>query len=150
MVSAKYVGIEGVLRMIAVRAAWGRLDFRFQALAGQVAGWVAGRDAKILHIVRELRRRFVYVADPIGSECFQIPFELGSTIDVDEACLFVMTLAGALGIPCRIVGAQCDRRYWTCLVAYENEAGLWTGIFPLQQKVDHVVVNELIFVEEPL
>jgi hypothetical protein len=95
--------------------------------------------------VDEVDRLYVYSPDP-SDECLRSTFpEPGSVIDVDDACAAVASLAWNYGIPCRIVAARYATRRWTLFVAYQDEDGSWAGIYPLRQKTDHIVIEELVW-----
>lgn len=110
-------------------------------LATQLTAPYLHRSSAMDLIIDELQRRFVYVADPLHGETIgpMPPFAGQFQGDVEEACLFVMTLAQSVGIPCRFVMARYGRA-WTLFVAYEREGGGWAITSPLRQK--HVKVKD--------
>lgn len=120
------VGITEQLNMLTKLAEAGRDVI----IANEIARTIAGprsRHETINLIIDELWRRHTYVAD----------------VDIDDACLFVATVAKGFGIRCRFTMARYDRASWTLFVAYENEEGLWQNINVLRQKTDQVP-NELV------
>lgn len=125
------VGISGTLYMLATLVRVERSRPELRALAHELTGSEPDRRGKMRLLVDELHRRFKYA--PNHSETIgPVPLSFGSTVDADDACLFVATLATSIGIPCRFIGARYGRS-WTCLVSYESSEDLWETIDPLRQ-----------------
>lgn len=118
-------------------------DPQLRDLALRLADGEVDRGGVIRALVDEVRRRFVYAPDPTLAEFFKIPFEFGSQIDIEDACLFVVALAKVIGIPCRFVLARYRERAWTVFLAYEDEERRWVGIDPLRQKTT-VALEEFV------
>jgi len=129
---------------LAVAAA--RTNDSFRRLARSLIG--PNRGATMHAFVDELHRRFVYAPDPTMAEFLflRVPWEPGALIDVDDACLFVASLAKEAEIPCRFVLARYRERAWTVFLAYEDEEGRWIGVDPLRQKTTQRL-EELVFSE---
>jgi hypothetical protein len=110
-------------------------------LAAELTAPYLHRSSAVHLIIDELHRRFAYVADPLRSETIgpMPPFTGKFQGDVEDACLFVATLAMSIGIPCRFVMARYGQA-WTLFVAYEREGGGWAIASPLRQ--EHVKVKD--------
>ena len=129
-----------------VDLAWRHRDEpRYRELAWSLTEKQPTRQAKMEEIIDELDRRFVYAANPVKEVIGPVPFEPGAPVDADEACLFVMTLAMSIKIPCRIVGARYGKLRWTCFVSYLDD-DTWNNVNPLRQRTDQVP-NELVVFE---
>lgn len=140
-------GIDRTLQALVDLAWRKREDSPYRELAQAATEDESTRTDKMLAIIDELHSRFTYAADPIQGEFIgPVPYTPGGTVDADDACLFVMTLAMGVGIPCRIVGARYRKFSWTCFVSYQDEAGDWNNIDPLRQKTVFVP-NELVTFE---
>lgn len=126
----------------ALAVATTRTDDSFVRLAQSLVG--RNRGATMCAFADEIQRRFVYPPDPTQEEFFRIPWDPGTLIDADDACLFVAALAKAVNIPCRFVLARYRERAWTVFLAYEDEEGRWIGIDPLRQKTKWSL-EELVF-----
>lgn len=141
--SDPWPGIVRTLQAL-VDLAWRHRDEpRYGDLACSLTEKCENRLAKMEEIINELHRRFAYAADPVKEHIGPVPFEPGGHVDADEACLFVMTLAMSVEIPCRIVGARYGKARWTCFVAYQDETDTWNNVDPLRQRTDQVP-NELV------
>ena len=137
-------GIEHIAVAISsLVSAEGKHD-KFVELAREVTVGKNTPDEKILAIVEELDRRFAYLPDPAKGESLgPIPFDRGASIDVDDACVFVMALASHVGVTCRLIMARYEKR-WTCFVGYLSKERTtadwrreWKVFDPLgQQDVD--------------
>lgn len=156
----EYIGMEGSLQMLAALAWRYRADMHVHRLARGVCYGSrygepgADRRARVERIVDELHRRFVYAPDPINETVGLISSMLSDVVncpttgDVDDACLFVASLAMSVGIPCRFIAARYHKRSWTLRVAYEDEEGLWTVVDVLRQRTElfeNLVFEELMF-----
>lgn len=108
----------------------------FLKLAREVTAGKNTPVEKILAIVDELDRRFVYMPSSHNETIGPVPFERGATVDIDDACLFAMTLATSVGVRCRPVMARYGQR-WTCFVGYALDVGshpiVWQIFDPLGQ-----------------
>ena len=133
--SGRALGIDGALEALSTLSWRERSNLEIRKLAYKITDGEPDRPSKMCALIDELHRRFKYAADPLEERFGPVPLVEGSTVDVDDACLFVATLAQAIGIPCRFVAARFDRS-WTCFVAYEVWSGIWETVDPLRQKVD--------------
>jgi len=125
-------GIEWTLQSLT-RIAWqSRLDPRVHMLARKLTDPEPRREDKMRVLVDELHRRFIPGVDPSTDETIAILPPDGSTVDAEDACVFVAAAAMSVDIPCRLVAARYGHG-WTCWVSYE--AGIiWETIDPLRQK----------------
>ena len=140
------LGIDGSLRAIAIAAERAQATPEIQKIAQGVTTNATERAEKMRLIVDELHRRYTYAADHISEAVGPVPLLEGSTMDVDDACLFVAALAMSLGIRCRIVAARYER-CWTCFVDYEAEDGGWVTIDPLRQRTQRAPEQWIVGLE---
>jgi len=112
------IGIETTLRALTNSAWQARLYSSVHSLAIELTAPEERREGKVRALVDDLDRRF----------------PPGDSLDADDACVFVASLAMSVGIPCRLVAVRYGHS-WTCWLQYE--AGLlWETIDPLRQKPD--------------
>lgn len=135
------IGITNQLKTLTKLAEAGRGVVVTDEIARTIASSRSRRETMNL-IIDELWRRYTYKSDPLNEE-FVLPRAGDVTVDIDGACLFVVTVAKGFGIRCRFTMARYDRASWTLFVAYENEEGLWMNLNVLRQKTDQVP-NELV------
>ena len=122
-----------------VDLAWRHRDEpRYRDLARSLAAKSPNRHTTMELIIDELHRGFAYAPDPVKEYIGPVPFEPGVPVDADEACLFVLTLAMSVEIPCRIVGARYRQAHWTCFVAFKDETDTWNTVNPLRTTTDQV------------
>ena len=134
------IGIDISLHALAVCASRASDRSAVVVLANKLTSDSPDRYGKMQAFVDELHRRFEYAPDPLKETIGPVPIEeigdtAGSTIDADDACLFVAALAASVDIPCRLVGARFVRS-WTCFVSCQSEDGSWKRIDPLRQQTD--------------
>jgi hypothetical protein len=130
--------VEQMLRQLTAVAWRDRLDPRVHALARELTDREASRQAKVGAIVDHLDRFWVgRSAEPTDAEHVTSASALLSgltarSVDADDACLFVATLAMSVGVRCRFVAARYGQS-WTCWVAYEV-GDCWETVDPLRQR----------------
>ncbi len=113
--------IEQTLHQLTAVAWRDRADWMVYQLARDLTGHEASPKQKVEAIVAEVHRKY----GRFDSSAVE-------SLDADDACLFVATLAMSVGIRCRFVAARYDQA-WTCWVAYEV-GDHWETVDPLRQR----------------
>lgn len=120
-------------QMAALAAAATHTNVSLRDLASKLSDRLPDNQLKMVKFVDELYRRFTYAADSIQETIGPIPWEPGSLVDVDDACLFVAALASSVGIRCRFVALRYGSS-WTCRISYKD-GDRWCTIDVLRQHI---------------
>lgn len=137
------------LKEVAKRILEGRLDPRVRAWAIQQlhkANRPKNHRDRSQAILDGLRRKALYVPDPVVSEFIQaarltLCLDEGSTLcfaggDCDDLCVAFGSAAMSIGIPVRVVGQAFDGTNTPTHVicAIQNEAGDWLKVDPSSER----------------
>lgn len=126
-----------LLRHLTALAWRDRLDPAVYKMARELTDRESTRQQKMGAIVDSLHQRFQLArTDASEEETLASPAQLlvaqRGSLDADDACSIVATLAMSVGIRCRLVAVRYGHS-WTCWVDYEV-GDHWETIDPLRQR----------------